>query len=55
MKYAIRVIETATGDVIKEIRATTERQCDAVCEGLHRQLNHDRYHVETCEADDGLR
>ena len=53
MTWAVKVIETETGKVVKEIKAATERRADKLFDGLSINLNHEKYHVESVELKEG--
>lgn len=47
----IQVIETETGEVVKEIDCgNSERKADRVFDGMMINLNHDKYHL--CQTEE---
>ena len=48
MTWVVKVISRKTDEVVKEIRADTERAAHRVENGLYINLNHDRFYT-ICE------
>jgi hypothetical protein len=52
-KFVVRVIETATGTVVKTIGPEPERAAQKIARGVEINLDHVRFHV-TVEPEGGL-
>jgi hypothetical protein len=48
--YAVKVIESKSGEVVKVILCDSINKADKVGDGVNINLNHDKYHTETCEV-----
>jgi hypothetical protein len=49
--WRVVVVETATGEPIKTLRYPSERASDKATDALLRQIDVDRFHVETLAPD----
>lgn len=49
-QFKVKVIETETGKVVKEMTASSQRQADRLDDGLNINLNHATYHTEVEEV-----
>jgi hypothetical protein len=49
MTWSVKVIESATGKVVKEMKVNSERQADRIETGLSINLNHEKFHTEVDE------
>jgi len=44
-RYAVTIVETATGEVVKRMPAHSEREAERIAHGARFNLNHERFHV----------
>ena len=55
MMIYVEVVEYETEQVLKRIGPfENERMADRCCNGVDRNLNHDRYYSQTCESETEL-
>lgn len=48
-KFKVKVINTETGEAVKTLEASSQRQAERLEDGLNINLNHARYHTEVEE------
>ena len=51
MNFVVKIIETKTGKVVKEIACTSERSAERVEGGIMINLNHKMFHTEIIIED----
>lgn len=49
--YLIKIIEKETGEVVQEMKATSEREADRVKRGASINLNHADFKIEVTSAE----
>lgn len=51
-QYIVRIIEDATGNVVKQLEPTSERQAGKLASAVSINLNHDDYSVEVVSVSE---
>ena len=49
-KFKVKVIKTETGEVVKVMDASSQRQADRLLNGLNINLNHAKFHTTVEEV-----
>tara|TARA_R110002096_G_scaffold202758_2_gene387482 strand:+ start:3864 stop:4028 length:165 start_codon:yes stop_codon:yes gene_type:complete len=50
-KYIVKIINTKTHEVVKTLKATSQRMAIQLQNGVEINLNHDEYHVDVVKMD----
>jgi hypothetical protein len=52
MRYHVEIVSYATGEVVKRLKASSERQAEKVDRGININLNHDEYYTRVVRQID---